>query len=129
MFDDCIADMMEPYGGNTPLFSADKTDATVTIVQEAYDDGMKVTRISTPPRTETSVLMEAIDTILGIMDYSCPNLDKKSKDSEEGGEKDAEVRSDKKPKSKPEFGKPDKPEKSGGFGQADSEDRVEDKEK
>ena len=70
-FDDCLTGMMEPYGGNTPLFNSNTTDATVTIVQESYDGGTKVTRIQTPPRTETGVLMEAINNILGYMDMSC----------------------------------------------------------
>ena len=59
---------MEPYGGNMPLFKSDSTnDATVTIVEEAYDDGMKVTRIQTPPRQNTRSLIAAIDNILGLM--------------------------------------------------------------
>lgn len=89
-FDECLEGMMEPYGGNTPLWSADKTDATVTIVQEAYDDGMKVTRIQTPPRTETSKLMEAINSILGMFGDECLSLDKFSKNDEpdSNGKKD-----------------------------------------
>jgi len=68
MFEDCCSGIMEPYGGNMPLFNSPTTnDATVTIVSESYDDGMKVTRIQTPPRTETKTLIEAIDNVLGMV--------------------------------------------------------------
>ena len=89
-FDDAITGMMEPYGGNMPLFRGDQTDATVTIVQESYDNGMNITRIQTPPRTETSKLMEAINAILGIFGDTCPSLDKDGQKSDKSSDKDGE---------------------------------------
>jgi len=85
-FDDCLSGMLEPYGGNMPLFKGDTTDATVTIIKESYDDGMSVTRIQTPPRTPTCKLVEAINNVLGMMGGSdsllgglCKDEDKKDK--------------------------------------------------
>lgn len=90
-FDDYISDMMEPYGGNMPLFNhGDTTDATVTIVQESYDDGMNITRIQTPPRTETSKLMDAINYVLCLMGDSCPMLDKPEADKPSEEKKEQE---------------------------------------
>ena len=87
-FDDCMNDIMEPYGGNMPLFNGGTTDATVTIVKESYDDGMSITRIQTPPRTYTPKLIEAINNVLGMMG-DMPLFDDKDKSCKnEGGEKD-----------------------------------------
>ena len=103
-FDECLNGIMEPYGGNMPLFnSSDTTDATVTIVQESYDDGMKVTRIQTPPRTNTKTLIEAIDNVLGFMGSSCLS-DMMSETSPTTEECD-EDKSDKKKKPGKDFNK------------------------
>jgi len=94
-FDECLSGMMEPYGGNMPLFnSPETTDATVTIVQESYDDGMSVTRIQTPPRTPTCKLVDAINNILGMMgemsvcfDKPCDDVEKECPTTDEDGQK------------------------------------------
>ena len=41
-YEECLADIMSPYGGNMPLFKGDQTDATVTIVQESNDEGLNI---------------------------------------------------------------------------------------
>lgn len=99
MFEDCCSGIMEPYGGNMPLFNSPTTnDATVTIVSESYDDGMKVTRIQTPPRTETKTLIEAIDNVLGMvgqLDLGTINTDNGKKESKKDKpEKDTENKKD-----------------------------------
>jgi hypothetical protein len=80
-FEDGLRNISEPYGGNMPLFnSPNTTDATVTIVSESYDDGMRVTKISTPPRTETRTLIDAIDQALGLVhNLDIGTIDKKDK--------------------------------------------------
>lgn len=120
-FDECLDGISEPYGGNMPLFkSSDTTDATVTIIQESYDDGMSVTRINTPPRTNTNTLLDVINNILGFM---CPTKEidgqknEKPSYNNKGGENDDEV-SD---------GSRDKTEPKRWFGSEDNKDRVAEK--
>lgn len=119
-FEDCRSEIMEPYGGNMPLFrSADTTDATVTIVQESYDDGMSVTRIQTPPRTQTKTLIDVIDNILGFMGDL--DIGTKSSNKKEDGEKDdSQLQNKRKDRDK------DK-EKHGGFGSSVSDSRISEK--
>jgi hypothetical protein len=106
-FEDCLS-TFAPYGGNMPLFRSDQTEATVTIIQEDSDEGMSVTRISTPPRTDTSSLLEAINQILGLfnpLDKECDD-DKKppeeKKSPKKGGDNDDEKPYDSNVSDKPE---------------------------
>jgi len=86
-FEDGLKNICEPYGGNMPLFhSSNTTDATVTIVSESYDDGMRVTRIQTPPRTETRNLIDMIDAALGLvgnMDIGTMKSEKEDSDKDD----------------------------------------------
>ena len=113
MFEDCCSNITEPYGGNMPLFRGDQTDASVTIVQEKYDGGMSVTKISTPPRTEASSLIQAIDNILGYLDVEDP-FSMKDKGDKNGDD----VQSS---------GKKNRSKESRRSGQENSEDRVAEK--
>ena len=126
MFEDCCSGIMEPYGGNMPLFNSPTTnDATVTIVSESYDDGMKVTRIQTPPRTETKTLIEAIDNVLGMV--GCLDISTKS-DEKSSEKKDGKLRSDKKQEHNFETEVQDKPgQKPFGEGDVQSESEPKDK--
>ena len=102
-FEDGLRNISEPYGGNMPLFnSPNTTDATVTIVSESYDDGMRVTKISTPPRMETRTLIDAIDQALGLVhNLDISTIDKKDKKNdvsnshEKGNDKNDSIQSDK----------------------------------
>jgi len=128
-FEDCCDYICEPYGGNMPLFSKDQTDATVTIVQEAYDDGMKVTKIQTPPRTESSKLIDAINSILGMFGDMDLFKDKKQDDkkpSKKSDKKDEDeddnLRSDEEYEERDSDGSDDS--SYGGFGSSDEHKRV-----
>jgi len=131
-FDECLGNMLEPYGGNMPLFGGNTTDATVTIVQESYDDGMKVTRIQTPPRTPTDKVVDAINNVLGFMG-DMPMFDSKQKntnknDNGEGGEKnDDGIQPEQQPKDKPKLDDRDDDNGSRGFGSKMRSPRVDGK--
>ena len=122
-FEDGLRNISEPYGGNMPLFnSPNTTDASVTIVSESYDDGMRVTKIQTPPRTETRSLIDMIDVALGLVsNLDIGEISSKDKDSE----KNDKIQSKSKQNKKPDDNKPeDKLQKSRGFGSALSEKRM-----
>ena len=123
-FQDCCSNIMEPYGGNMPLFkSEDTTDATVTIVEEAYDDGMKITRIQTPPRQNTRSLICAIDNILGLLgDMDIGSMKK------EDDKNDSKVSSrGKSQNKKDDNGDSDGLQEQPGFGQENESDGVAEK--
>jgi len=124
-FEDGLKNICEPYGGNMPLFNSPNVgDASVTIVSQSYDDGMKVTKISTPPRTETRTLIDAIDQALGLVH----NLDlEKMIPDEKDGKKDDKVSSKRKQTDKQDGDESeDELQKPRGFGSAlsDSEQRM-----
>ena len=136
-FEDGLKNISEPYGGNMPLFhSSDTTDATVTIVSESYDDGMRVTKIQTPPRTETKDLISMIDEVLGFVhnididsmvndgQKSGKKSDKKDSDDNDG------LQSSKQQEDKQDSDNSDNGlQKSRGFGSALSQTRVSDEDK